>query len=194
MKTIYQLVAILSLMSAARAEVVEVYSCESRSGRIDWESSDDKDATTFFSFHHLGRIVGTINLSNFSLKAFVKRGLANREAVAQDPFFGPGVNYLLKDSQGDFYIVFFEYKKGHKSFPGRRMAINNAVVVGDNTKVFLGSAYEGGSPHDKNILDQLRELTKKQAEQAATGKPATRPELKSQDKQKAQPEWEGRPR
>jgi hypothetical protein len=194
MKPLNLIIASFSFMPAAWSEVVEVYSCESRSGRIEWEDSSDDETTTFFTFHRIIKRIGSIDFGKSSLKDFVKRGVANRESTAQDPFFGPGINYLLKDQQGDFFIAFFEFARGHKAFDGRRMAINHATHFGEDAKVFLGSPYEGGSPYDKEVLKQLKALAVKQAEQAGAGQPATRPESKSEGGDKPQPKSEGRSR
>lgn len=194
MKTLISLLFLTCCLSSIEAEEVEVFACDTKSHEIEWGEEGDEDTMTFLTFHRVGNLLGKIDTGKVSFSDIAKEAAAYDSS--SDPFFGPGTNYIVKDSKGHHYVVFFEYKEGDRTFTGFRMAINSVTLIDPKLKVFEGSPYSGtlsGRSFDKSFLAQLKELTKK-AEQGGAGQPATRPESKSKGSDKHQPDTEGRSR
>ena len=169
MKLIYVIIATYFLVLSSHAEKVDVYSCESKARCIEWSESEEGDIEFFITLHRVGEKLGVLDLGPSTIKEFVDGALAYDSS--DDPFCGPGINYLIKDSQGNFYIAFFEYIKGSDIFDGSRMAVNRTTLIDIEQKVYFGSPYAGYS-FDKSILKQLKEITvKQQAEQGVVPNP-----------------------
>lgn len=142
--------------------------------------------------YHAGERLGKAQLDDERISKLVAGALAVDQS--QDPFFGPGYEYILRDGTGRCYIVFFEFEKGNKSFPGSRAAIAPLNDLGTNGAVFVGYPHDGVTA-DKTLLGALMAVTERRlAEQAAAGQPATRPESKPEDNRKPQPKPERRSR
>ena len=196
MKTKFALTFLIAAFTLSQAEVVEVFTCDTRTHLIEWGEEGDEnrvvDTVTYLHYHRLGEFVGKIDTKEVPLGQLAAQAAAYDSS--SDPFFGPGTNYIMRDSKGRNFIVFFEYEEGHRTFTGFRMAINEAKLVDPRLTVYEGVPYLGTS-FDKGVLAQLKSLTQKKiAEQAGTGQPATRPESKSEGSDKPQPEAEGRSR
>jgi hypothetical protein len=167
MKTPTTLALLFVLASFSQAEEVEVFTCDTKSHDIEWGESGVEETTTNLSFHRVGKLVGKIDTGKVSLSQFATAAAAYDSS--SDPFFGPGVNYILKDTNGQYFILFFEYEEGHRTFNGFRLAINKALKIDSKLGVYEGRAYAGTS-FDKSVLAQLKDLTKKKtAEQDASG-------------------------
>ena len=164
MKKLLVMLIALAISSIIHAENVEVYLCESRSGDVHWGEKGDEDNTTFLTFYRLGKKVGALKVDDFP--SFFKK--AKEYDHSSDPFFGPGFAYVLKDSKGNYYIAYFEYEEGHKTFNGFRVALGTLRTIGNLPSVFEGSPHSTGSAtsFDKDLLAQLKSITKKTAEQA----------------------------
>ncbi len=155
--------AILSLLVCkASAEDVTVFSCTSElfviskyavqpSPEIDEESSQEVDLYTF----KIGKELRTLETGAKSMEKIVEAALA--EDRSQDPFFGPGTMYIIRDSKGHHYVAYFEYKHGHKFYDGRRVGLGKLTDLGSNAAVFVGYPHDG-SCFDKAILKQLKEI------------------------------------
>ena len=170
MKTIFTLVIAIVLSSVAHAEDIEVYLCESRFADVEWGDKGDEANTTFLTFYRLGKRAGKIMVADFAL--LVKNAKALKTAKAHEPsgpFYGPGFNYILKDSKGDHYIAFFEYEEGHQTFNGFRVALNHLRPIGSIPNVFEGSPFNGTTSFNEDLLSQLKILTKKTAAKNAVG-------------------------
>lgn len=192
MKTLISFTLLIATVSFSRAEEAEVFACETRRHDIEWGESGVEETTTNLNFHRVGKSVGKIDTGTVSMRQFTTEATAHDSS--SDPFFGPGVNYIVKDSKGQHFIVFFEYEEGHPTFNGLRMAINKATLIDPKLGVYEGSPYAGTS-FDKSVLAQLKHLTRKiAAEQADNGQPATHPKSKSEGSDKPQPEVKGRSR
>ena len=158
MKPPITLALLLAFTSFSQAEEVEVFVCDTKSHDIEWGESGVEETTTYLSFHRIGELVGKIDTGKVSLSQLTAGAVAYDSSL--DPFFGPGVNYIAKDTNGQHYILFFEYEEGHRIFRGFRMAINKALVIDPKLGVYEGSPYAGTS-FDKTVLAQLKKLTQK---------------------------------
>ncbi|MEN3944224.1 hypothetical protein WJU23_23175 [Prosthecobacter sp. SYSU 5D2] len=79
-----------------------------------------------------------------------------------EPFYGPVIPYLFKDSTGRLFIVHFEFKEGHPVFgEGFRFAIAPLTTVKGARRGYRGSPYNGSSVTDEGLLKQLRDLSVK---------------------------------
>lgn len=178
--------------SIAQAEI-DILSCVRK--RVDVPSGvisplpEPDRKTVGLTVYHVGETLGKAQLDNERLSNLVTAALSENQS--QDPFFGPGYEYILRDAKGRHYIVFFEFMKGNKSFPGSRAAIAPLIDLSTKGAVFVGYAHDGVTAN-KKLLDALMAVTEKRlAEQAGTGQPATGPESKSKGSEKPQPELEG---
>jgi hypothetical protein len=150
--------SLLGLPMLSFCETVEVFTCTSRSHNVVWGDPGDEENTSYMTVYRLGKKVGTIDTGDFDLAKVVAHAKAQDKSM--DPFYGPETSYILKDSKGKFYLAFFEYEEGHKTFDGMRVAMNEATPVGSLPHVFEGSPYEG-SCFDKKLLAQFKEITRK---------------------------------
>jgi hypothetical protein len=180
-----------AISAFVNAEDVEVYLCDVRNGDVHWGERGDIKNTTFLTFYRIGKKVGVLRKDNFP--AFFKKTKENDRF--SDPFYTPSINYVLKDTKGNHYIAHVEHD-GYKPFEGQRVRLDPLRPIGNHPNVFEGSPYkeEGTTSFDEDFLAQLNTLTKKAAEQASAGQPATAPESKSGGSDKPQPEAEGRSR
>ncbi|RYD85615.1 MAG: hypothetical protein EOP84_01915 [Verrucomicrobiaceae bacterium] len=158
MKTTTTLALLLAFASFSQAEEVEVFACDTKSHDIEWGEPGVEETTSFLTFHRVGKSVGKIDTGKVSLGQFAADAAAYDSS--SDPFFGPGVNYIVKDGKGHHFILFFEYEKGHRTFNGFRMAINKVSLIDPKLGVYEGRPYAGTS-FDKSILAQLKEITDK---------------------------------
>ena len=150
-----------SLSGTALAEEVEVYRCASKSVGVNWGKPDEEDNTTVLHLSRLGKKVGIISTGDREFPAIVTAAKKHVESNAMnDPFYGPGFSYLIKDPRGQFYIAYFEYVKGDPTFCGVRVALNDVKPVGNLPNVFEGAVHDGSS-FDKELVGQLRDLTEK---------------------------------
>lgn len=77
-----------------------------------------------------------------------------------EPFYGPAVPYIFKDSEGRLFIVHFEFKEGHEILgKGLRFAIAQLKAVKGSKRLYTGSPYDGSSVTDEGLLKQLRVLS-----------------------------------
>jgi hypothetical protein len=162
MKTLISLVFLTACFSFVLAEEVVVFACDTKSHDIEWGEEGDEDTMTFLTFHRVGKLLGKIDTGKTSFTHIADKAAAYDSSL--DPFFGPGTNYIVKDSKGDHYVIFFEYLEGNRTFTGFRMAINSVTLIDPKLKAFEGSPYSGessGRSFDKSFLAQLKDLTKK---------------------------------
>lgn len=177
--------------SIAHAEV-DILSCVRKevdvpSGVVSPLPPDRK--TIGLTVYHVGETLGKAQLDDDRLSDLVSAALS--EDQSEDPFFGPGYEYILRDAKGRHYIVFFEFMKGNKSFPGSRAAIAPMIDHSAKGAVFVGYAHDGVTAN-KKLLDALMAVTEKRpAENAGAGQPATHPESKSKGGDKPQTKSEG---
>lgn len=79
-----------------------------------------------------------------------------------EPFYGPIVPYIFRDSGGQFFVVHFEFLEGHKAVGhGDRFAISPLKAVAGAKNLYAGDPYLGSSVTDEGILKQLRVLAVK---------------------------------
>lgn len=168
-----------------------MFTCDTKIHDIQWGEQGVEETTTYLSFHCVGKLIGKIDIGNLSLSQFAADAAAFDSS--SDPFFGPGMHYILMDSKGRHFILFFEYEEGHLTFNGFRLAINEALLIDSKVRVYKGSPYAGTS-FDKVVLAQLKALTQKEAvEQDDAGQPDTepKPKPKSENGNKPQSEAQG---
>jgi len=143
----------------AFAEKLTVYSITSKVYDVSpyavgmFPVKDGQDAEV--EVHSISKKVGVIDTGDTAFASTVKLALAEDH---KGPFFGPGFRYLVKDSAGQYFIVFFEYKAGDKTFTGRRIALGRATDLGSNGALFIGTPYEGGVSFNKNLLAEFKKL------------------------------------
>lgn len=139
-------IALISLVIAfhCKAEDVTVYQCL---------SGGDKTVS-------LGNQLSTISTGTKSLQAIYNDHL--KTSWIAEPFYGPVVKYVFKDSAGKLFVVHFEFEEGDKIIgKGIRFAIAPLKAVNVPKGHFTGSPYNGSSVTDETILKQLRELARK---------------------------------
>lgn len=79
-----------------------------------------------------------------------------------EPFYGPIVPYIFKDSAGKLFLVHFEFQEGDKVLgKGLRFAIAPLKAVNGSKSLYTGYPYNGSSVMDEGLLKQLRELSVK---------------------------------
>lgn len=98
MKSLASFTLLLAFASFSQAEEVEVFMYDTKSHDIEWGESGVEETTTFLAFHRVGKLVGKIDTGKVSLSQFAVDAAAYDSS--SDPFFGPGVNYIVKDSKG----------------------------------------------------------------------------------------------
>jgi hypothetical protein len=166
MKTLITLILLTCCHSFVEAEEVEVFACDTQSHDIEWDEEGteqgDEGTKTFLTFHRVGKLLGKIDTGKVFFSDIAEEAAAYDSS--SDPFFGPGTDYIVKDSKGHHYVLFFEYKEGDRTFTGFRMAINSVTLVDPKLKVFEGSPFSGessGRSFDEGFLARLKDLTKK---------------------------------
>ena len=79
-----------------------------------------------------------------------------------EPFYGPVIPYIFKDSRNKLFLVHFEFQEGHTILgKGLRFAIAPLKAVPKSKGLYSGSPYNGSSVSDERLLKQLCELTLK---------------------------------
>ena len=79
-----------------------------------------------------------------------------------EPFYGPIIPYIFKDSRGKLFVVHFEFQEGHNIIgKGVRFAMAPLKAVPRSKGLYSGSPYDGSSVTDEGLLKQLRELAAK---------------------------------
>jgi hypothetical protein len=157
-----------------RAEEVTVFACEDdlveipRPAVISDFETEDRELTLLI--YKPGQNMGALNTGDIDLSSIAKKALAEDQSEA--PFFGPGYEFILRDTKGQHFIAFFEYEKGHKTFRGFRAALAPLNDLGSKGAVFVGHPYQG-VVFDKEILKQLKAFAdrlpeKKEKEEAET--------------------------
>jgi hypothetical protein len=114
--------------------------------------------------YYIGSRLGEIRLDEDQFSKLIENAQAEDKSGA--PMFGPGYEYVIRDGKGRHFIVFFEYKKGHKSLTGFRAAIAPLADLGSKGAVFVGDPY-AGAIFDKTLLATLKAITEKRLEQAS---------------------------
>lgn len=161
MKTISTLFLILSAIFSCNVfgEKLTVYNITPKAYDVSpyavgmFPAKEDQDAEV--EVHHISKKVGVIDTGNTTFASTVKLAFAEDH---DGPFFGPGFRYLVKDSAGQYFIVFFEYKAGDKTFTGRRIALGRATDLGSKGALFIGTPYEGGVSFNKKLLAEFKKL------------------------------------
>jgi hypothetical protein len=166
MKTlIFYMLLGLPLALSAFGEKVEVYQCEVKFAEVEWGEAGNRKDTSKFQVWRMTKKVGTIETECLFDVAKAAWNYEHSKESSDDPFFGEGDNYILKDSKGRFYVVFFECDKGSKAYDSIRFAINGVSQLDPMIPVFPGTPHEGTS-FDKDLIEDLKKLTKTIAEQA----------------------------
>jgi hypothetical protein len=77
-----------------------------------------------------------------------------------EPFYGPVIPYIFKDSAGKLFVVHFEFQEGHELVgEGLRFAIAPLKPTSGSKRLYTGSPYHGSSVYDDGLVKQLRELS-----------------------------------
>lgn len=105
--------------------------------------------------YSLGKELGKIETGEIDLAGMAKKAAAHDQS--DDPFFGPGFEFILRDGKGKYYILFFEYEKDHKTFRGIRAALAPLNDLGSKAAVFVGDPYQGAI-FDQEVLKQLKTI------------------------------------
>jgi|APTNR8051073442_1049403.scaffolds.fasta_scaffold10522_3 hypothetical protein len=140
----FALAAFLISCSLVAAEDISVYDCVSeKDGAVSVGNS-------LAVFKSGGKTIMTI------YKDFYKT------SWTAEPFYGPVVPYIFKDSDGRLFLVHFEFKEGHEILgKGLRFAIAPLKAVKGSKRLYTGSPYDGSSVTDEGLLKQLRLLSVK---------------------------------
>ena len=155
------LTVMVTLGGWARGEI-SIFSCESKiidipRSVVSPPPKIEKNEVGLVVYY-IGSRLGEVRLDEDQLSKLVENALAEDRSGA--PMFGPGYEYVIRDGKGRHFIVFFEYKKGHKSLTGFRAAIAPLADLGSKRAVFVGDPY-AGTTFDKTLLATLKAITEK---------------------------------
>lgn len=141
------------------AETIEVFECVSE-GVVHKGKKEGMDVSV--EQVKPGAALGIMDTGSADLKAIVDQALAT--SWVGEPFYGPVVKFILKDSSKRLFIAHFEYLKGHKVLgEGLRFAIIELTPVQGKAGVFEGDPYNGSSVTEKSLLPQFKTLADKLA-------------------------------
>jgi hypothetical protein len=149
---------ILFLLMAAplkgRAELVEVFQCETEAKRVS--GSDDIDVL-YLPMKKLG--VMETGMDSF----FKVVQSAAPKSWKEEPFYGPVVKLLVKDSGGRFFVVHFEYLRGHRTIgKGFRFVAIEAKAAPGRKDAWRGDPYQGSSIVGNGLMNKaLQEIVEK---------------------------------
>jgi hypothetical protein len=136
--------ALMMGSSPIRAEDITVFQCVS-----------EKDGAV-----SVGNSLAVFKSGEKSLMTLYKE--FEKTSWTAEPFYGPVVPYIFKDSSGKLFVVHFEFLEGHKVLgKGDRFAIAPLKAVGGSKTLYAGDPYRGSSVTDEGILKQLRSLSVK---------------------------------
>jgi hypothetical protein len=113
--------------------------------------TEDRELTLLI--YKPGQNMGALNTGDADLAAITKKALAVDQS--NEPFFGPGYEFILRDSKGQHFIAYLEYEKGDKTFDGFRAALAPLNDLGSKGAVFVGDPHQGVI-FDKELLKQLK--------------------------------------
>jgi hypothetical protein len=140
-----------------RAEEVTVFACEGnlvdipRAVVISDFESEEREVTLLI--YKPGQQMGALQTGDADLASITNEALEQDQS--SHPFFGPGYEFILRDTKGQYFIAFLEYEKGHKTFTGFRAALAPLNDLGSKGAVFVGYPYQGVIS-DKELLKQLK--------------------------------------
>jgi hypothetical protein len=146
--------------NAATAEEIKVFTCISEWVSVPKYSVDpsgEGETNPKIQTHKIVKEIGIINTGEVPLAKILEPDFSRDRSG--DPFFGPGFQYIVRDSSGRHYLIFFEYEPASKAFAGVRFGAGHLNDLGTNGAVFVGHTYEASS-HNEVILGQLKQLTK----------------------------------
>lgn len=148
-----------------RAEEVTVFAADEnlvdipRPTVVSDIETEDRELTLLI--YKPGQNLGTLATGETDLASISKKALAEDQSEA--PFFGPGYEFILRDTKGQHFIALFEYEKGHKTLRGFRAALAPLNDLGSKAAVFVGYPYQGVI-FDKEILKQLKDFADRMPE------------------------------
>ena len=146
-----------STATPLRAEEVTVFACDDdlvaipRPAVISDFETEDREVTLLI--YKPGQQMGVFQTGDADLAAISKK--ASEQDQSDDPFFGPGYEFILQNTKGQYFIAFLEYEKGHRTFTGFRAALAPLNDLGSKGSVFVGDPYQGVIS-DKELLKQLK--------------------------------------
>jgi hypothetical protein len=156
----YGLAIIIFILGCASGtcENINVYSFSRKEYQIPknciLEKIDTKKDEITLKVLEIGEKKDEIKLEGIGIKKIYENAV--KYDSSDDPFFGKGI-YVVLESKGDFFIVFFEKDKRSKFTNGKRFAIGQLMQLGSETGLFVGDPYEGSSSFDPEILLYLNE-------------------------------------
>ncbi len=149
-------------VGCSQGEEVSVFACDGEIVRIPktvvHPTPKTGDAEVKLTVYRITERVGKIQTGESDLAGLTKRALA--EDQSSNPFFADGFKFILRDTKGRHYIVFFEYVKGHKTFTGFRAALAPLDDLGSKGAVFTGNPFLGVI-FDKELLAQLKAIVER---------------------------------
>ncbi len=149
---------ILFLMMTAplgcRAELVEVFQCET-------EAKHTSGSERIDVFYLPTKKVGEVETGAESFSKNVQ--LAAAKSWQGEPFYGPVVKLLVKDTGGRFFVVHFEYLRGHQTLgKGFRFAAIEAKAAPGRKDAWRGDPYQGSSIVGNESMNKaLQEIVEK---------------------------------
>jgi len=161
MRAIHNLAIFISFGLHATAEELKIFSCNTKYIELPEYSLDvatENGKTPKIQTFKVGDELRTIDTGDAKFSGIFQTASAYDRS--QDPFFGPGFSYIIKDASGKHYAVYFEYEPGSKTFTGNRFAIGLLNDLESNGAVFVGSPHQGTS-FDENILKALKALSER---------------------------------
>ncbi len=166
----FGLLVLLPTTRSRAAEEVTVFACDVAFAKIprpavidDFETEDPELSLRVYS---AGKNLGPLRTGDADLAGLSKKALA--EDQSDTPFFGPGYQFILRDTKGQHFIAFLEYEKGHKTFHGFRAALAPLNDLGSRGAVFVGDPYQGVT-FDKELLKQLKAFADQLPEKEKAG-------------------------
>ncbi|MBV6498772.1 MAG: hypothetical protein CJBNEKGG_01000 [Prosthecobacter sp.] len=152
MKTII-FILLWAVALPGHAELVEVFACITK----EFDHPNGRDVDVWYqATKQLGR-------ADTGETAFGKvLELAAASSWQAEPFYGPVVKLMIKDSSGQFFLVHFEYLKGHAILgQGLRFAVAKGSPVKGQHNQWRGDPYCGSSiKADQPIIAELRKIVK----------------------------------
>jgi hypothetical protein len=153
-----------------RAEEVTVFACEDdlvdipRPSVISDFETEERELTLLI--YKPGQNMGALQTGDADLASITKK--ASEHDQSNDPFFGPGYEFILRDTKGKYFIALLEYEKGDTTFDGFRAALAPLNDLGSKGAVFVGDPHRGVT-FDKELLKQLKAFADRLPDKAKAG-------------------------
>lgn len=122
-----------------------------------FKENDKLDKTVTITAVSPGDKLGDIDLESNEFSNIYRDSL--NYDPSNDPFLGKGVSFLIKDTNGKWFYVFYEgHKENPKVLNGMRVTLNELSRVNNSDALLVFSKYHRGHSFSKKLISEITRL------------------------------------